>query len=280
MNIKLKTIALKRNILISAFALLIMLSSCVSNKRFVLLQSKNNGTVDSTAIIPLNRTDYRLQINDILYISIVCDDEKITKAFSSNQAGGNLMQNTAGGGLGTQFYLTGYSVNDAGEMLLPILGKIPTAGKTINELRESVKLELDKYLKVYHLFVQLADFKFSIMGAVGRPGNVSIMRNQVTIIEAIANAGDFLPTAQRKKVNIIRQYPDGVKIHQVDMTSINIVKSPFYFIKPNDVIYVEPLKMREFGDLTSVQTSLSTISPLLNTMLIVLNTYLIFRNIK
>jgi polysaccharide export outer membrane protein len=117
----------------------------------------------------------------------------------------------------------------------------------------------------------------TIIGEVLKAGRFSGLVNQVTIIEALALAGDFTSIANRRNVTIIRQNPDGVKVYKVDFTKADIINSPYYILRPNDVIYVEPLKSRSIGNFSSFQNSLATITPLLTTLVLAINTYLIIK---
>lgn len=257
---------------------LMLLGSCVSNRRYLFLQNPTTHKVDSTSdYIKINKPSYRLQVNDILTISIASEDETINKMFNPSPTSGGMM-NMAPGGVGGMMYYSGFGVNDSGNIVIPIIGNVHVLGKTIMEANAAVRLELNKYFKNYHLFMQFSEFRYSILGEVTRPGKYSLLQSQVNILEAIAHGGDLSPLANRLKVSIIRQYPEGIKIHQVDLTDVNIIKSPYYYLKPNDVIYIEPLKMRELGNLSSAQNTLTTIATIASTLLLVLNTYIIFKS--
>ncbi len=235
--------------------------------------SSSNDSAKSNYL--LNRTlEYKLQVNDILYISVASTDEMVTKAFS-HSTGGNQQMMQIQGGLGNMLYLMGYSIDQLGEIDLPIIGKININGLTIKEAKERIDLELKKYFKVYHLVVKLAEMPFTIIGEVARAGRFSGMINQVTLFEALALAGDFTPIANRKNVTIIRQNPDGIKVYKVDFTQADLINTPYFVLRPNDVIYVEPLKSRSIGNFSSFQNSLQTITPILTTLVLALNTYII-----
>lgn len=223
----------------------------------------------------LNRTlEYKLQVNDILYISVASTDAMVSQAFS-HSTGGQQQMMQGGGSLGNPLYLTGYSINNLGEIDLPVLGRININGLTVNEAKGKIDIELKKYFKVYHLIVKLTEMPFTVMGEVLRPGRYSGMINQITLFEALALAGDFTPIANRKNVTIIRQNPDGIKVYKVDFTQADLINTPYFVLRPNDVIYVEPLKSRSIGNFSSFQNSLATITPLLTTLVLALNTYII-----
>lgn len=235
--------------------------------------SSSNDSAKSNYIIDRS-IEYKLQINDILYVSVASTDALVSQAFSHSTGGSQQMMQVQGG-LGSMLYLIGYSINPFGEIELPILGKININGLTVNQAKEKIDIELKKYFKVYHLIVKLTEMPFTVMGEVLRPGRYSGMINQITLFEALALAGDFTPIANRKNVTIIRQNPDGIKVYKVDFTQADLINTPYFLLRPNDVIYIEPLKSRSIGNFSSFQNSLSTITPILTTLVLALNTYII-----
>jgi polysaccharide export outer membrane protein len=265
---------IKNLILLSSIGLS-LLTSCVANKKYILLQNAKISAASDTSKsnYQLDRTIYKLQVNDILYVSVASTDETISKAFSHSVGTQQMMQTQ--GGLGNMLYLTGYSINQTGEINLPIIGNLKVSGLTIAQAQEKIDIELKKYFKVYHLIVKLAEMPFTFIGEVTHAGRFSGMINQVTLFEALALAGDFTSIANRKNVTILRQNSDGVKVFKVDFTQADLINSPYYILRPNDVIYVEPLKSRSIGNFSSFQNSLATITPLLTTLVLALNTYII-----
>jgi polysaccharide export outer membrane protein len=119
-----------------------------------------------------------------------------------------------------------------------------------------------------------------VLGYVNRPGQYFYQQNKVSIIEAISQAGDLQNLAKRFEVQLYRQTPEGVKLVSIDLTDRSLINSPYWYIQPNDVLYVQPLKVRTFGDLTNLQTSLTVITPIITTLLVVLNTYILIVNLK
>jgi polysaccharide export outer membrane protein len=270
---------MKINKLISIGVLgIALLSSCVSNKKFILLQNAKTSTnLDSTrSDYHLNRTIYKLQPNDVVFINLTSQDESVTKAFSRSSSSNNQMIQPANG-VGNSFYFVGYSLDLNGEVNLPIIGKVKISGLSINEAKDKLEVEISKYFKVFHLVVQMTEMPFTVLGEVSRPGRYSGLSNQVSILEAIALCGDLTPLANRKIVTLIRQNLEGVKIYKIDLTQADIINTPYFLLRPNDVIYIEPLKSRSIGNFSNFQNSLSTITPLLTTLVLALNTYLIIK---
>ena len=126
----------------------------------------------------------------------------------------------------------------------------------------------------------MAEFKFSVLGFINKPGQYFFQQNKVSIIEAISQAGELQNTANRYELQLYRQYPEGVKLHILDLTDRSLINSPYWYIQPNDILYVVPLKSRSIGDLSSLLSSFSVIAPLLSSLLLVLNTYILVKNLQ
>ena len=117
----------------------------------------------------------------------------------------------------------------------------------IKEAKIKIEERLNKYLKTYFLSVKLGGIRFSAIGEFNRPGKNVILQNQATIFEAIALCGDLTQLAKRDEIKLVRQYPEGSKIHSIDLLQDSIINSPYYFIHPNDVIYAVPLPQKSSG---------------------------------
>ena len=137
---------------------------------------------------------------------------------------------------------------------LAIVGELKVSNLTIDEIRKLVQKEIDEYLLNATVTVQLMSFKVSVLGDVGRPGTNYIYNNQSTIFEALSAAGDLNLSAKRKRVKLIRQLNDTSIVVNLDLTKPSIIESPYYFLHPNDVIYVDTSKQNIFNNNTGVLT--------------------------
>lgn len=252
-----------------SLTLLVFGSSCVRNKDFIYLQSPDKS---DSSFIPYSRVpDYFIQFNDVLRITIKSIDPRAAELF--NLYSNNNMNNLGGGAAtGDPFFMIGYTVDDSGMVNIPVIGKLLVRGKTVDQISELVQGEVDKYFNGAYVSVQLGGIRYSVLGEVARPGKFTVLQNRLTIFEALAQAGDLNTVANRHNVQIIRQFPDGAQVVKLDLTDRDIIKSPYYFIRPNDVIYIQPLKAREYGTGLTAQQTLSTIvlsiSLLVNTVLL------------
>lgn len=237
-------------------------TSCVPVNRMIYLQPEEEG---SPEVFHYNKAEYRLQVNDILDVRIATLEPQVNQLFNASTLGTmQVAQATAQTG-GDLFYITGYSINDSGQVDIPFIGPVRVLGLTLEEARVLVDEHVGSMFTNYHLQVKLGGVRFAALGEFNRPGKHVVMQNQVTIFEAIALGGDLNTTADREQVKLIRQYPDGTRVHNINLLDQSVINGPFYFIQPNDVLYAEPLPQRSWGiGLTGAQT-LNTIVGTLST---------------
>lgn len=208
--------------------------------------------------IPYNIEDYLLMNNDVVDISIRTTSPEINMIF--NDPNTIAQSRMASGGLlsgGDVFFLQGYSLDDNGNVELPMIGEVALVGLTTKQAKSLIENKLKQFISADDFFVRvrLGGIRYSALGEFNRPGKYTLLQNRVTIFEAIANAGDMTVLAKKDKVHLIRQYPEGSKTHIINLNNAAIMKSEFYFLKPNDLIYVEPMKVRELGTgATFIQT--------------------------
>ncbi|MGL2964590.1 polysaccharide biosynthesis/export family protein [Flavobacterium sp. RSB2_4_14] len=242
------------------FLISILFASCVPTKDLIYLQ--DNGNTKNEVVTSSNQKPYRLQTNDILSVTIKAIDPKLVDIF--NSSGSQTTANTSA----ESNYFNGYTVDDHGNIRLPILGEINVLGYTAEEVRVAIEKMLnEKYFKTeagIFVVVKLAGFRYSINGEVGSTGTKIIYQEKVNIMEAIANAGDITVVGDRKDVKIIRMYPQGSETFSIDLTDKNAVNSTAFYLQPNDYIYVKPLKQKSWGTGTTGIQSLTTIITVLS----------------
>ncbi len=244
-----------RNLLIFLFLISIS-SSCISTKQLTYLSEDDGFVNDSTHVYQTLKTPYKAQIGDVLSITVKTTDNNLAQLF--NPTSNSESADSNGGG-----YFSGFSVDLHGNIRIPTLGEINVLGYTLEEIRIEIEsLLLKDYFKTESSFfvtVKLSGFKFTVTGEVGSPGTKSLLQDQLNIIEALANSGEVSLTGDKRDVKIIRQYPEGQKIHSIDLTKATAFQSPYFMLKPNDIIYVKPLKQKSLGTGTTAVQSLSTI---------------------
>lgn len=248
---------------------LFTLYSCIPTKDLTYLQ-ENSNKQDSLITINLEQRPYRVQINDVLSIRVKALDQKLVELFNPSAA------TESGSSLGEGYYYDGFAIDRHGKIRLPTLGEVSVLGYTVEEIREIIEEKLleDYFTEEANIFVtvKLAGIKYTIAGEIGEPGTKVELTEELTLLEAVANSGDILITGDRKDVTIIRQYPGGQRVHHVDLTTIEAMQSPYYYIQPNDVIIVNPLPQKSLGTgttgLQSFTTILSIFTALVTTVLL------------
>lgn len=268
---------MKKNLIIY-FLIGVSLSSCISNKKLIYLQEFPEKAPVSIKgdLVEHELDEYLLQYNDIVDISLRTTSPELNELLDVSAGAENQMRNMSSSTIqgGDIFFLTGFSIDEEGMVELPLLGQVRLVGLSINQAKAVIEDRMKKYIAEgnYYVRVRLGGIRYSALGEFNRPGKYTILQNRVTIFEALANAGDLTPIAKRNWVNLIRQYPDGSRAHKINLINENIMESEFYFIRPNDVIYAEPMKVRELGTgVTFLQTFQLLISGL-TVALLVINT--------
>ncbi|WP_398454971.1 polysaccharide biosynthesis/export family protein [Sphingobacterium thalpophilum] len=213
--------------------LVVLLNSCGSRRKMVYLQQ------DSTVINTLYEQYVpKIQPNDILTIVVTAADPKVTIPFNpgSSMTSGSLTQQV------DLALRPTYTVNNNGDITLPMLGKVHVAGLTRVEAIELIKKELSLYIKDPGVNINFNNFRISILGEVARPGSFILPTERVTVLEALGMAGDLTIRGVRENIMLIREVNGQKTIHRLDLTKQNTLNSPYYYLAQNDVIYVEPNK--------------------------------------
>ena len=200
----------------------------------------NDSTFTSIEYENERHFDYKVQPGDILYIKIASLDEKFSTYFNSVMGSNN---NTSENSL----YLNGYNIDEEGYIELPIIGKMQVKDNTVAEIQEKVQLSMNEYLKETVVYVKLGLFNLTILGEVARPGQYQVYQSDINIFQAMALAGNATDFANKSKIKIIHQTPKGSQIVRVNINDADVLSSPHYYLKPNDIIYVEPLKSKQYG---------------------------------
>ncbi len=224
-------------------AVVLMLSSCIPMKKVKYLQDRASSEAVQ-ASNPTTITDYLVRSGDNLYIRIIGLDERANNYFNVIPASSSMVS-SSGGDAGT--YLQSYTVNAAGKIELPIIGPLYVAGKSLTEVKEAIQKEVDEYLKESTVIVKFVSFNITILGEVKRPGKFPIYQEKINVFEAVGLAGDLTTFANRSKIVLVRQNGDKTVLVNIDLTDRRILQSEYYYLKPNDILYVEPLKGRSWA---------------------------------
>ncbi len=218
-------------------------SSCISAKKTTYLQ-ENDAELDSIIQIQQLKKPYRIQTGDLLSIRVKALDQELVGMFNPvGEANPNATTEEA-------VFFDGFTVDDHGNIRVPTLGVVNVLGYTEREAREKIEeLLLENYFRQeanIFVTVKLAGIRYTTLGEIGT-GSQVIYKDKVTIMEAVANAGGISEYGNMEEVKIIRQYPEGERVHHIDLTDINATKSEFYYIQPNDLILVNALPQKSLG---------------------------------
>lgn len=219
-------------------------ASCVPQKKMLYLKEAQMAAENiSTEYVNDRSINYRLQPGDNLYIrTINTIDERSAAAINGElTARSTQLSNDA------SIYLQSYTVDESGCIELPLVGKVEVKNLTVEEAKDRLQAALDQYVNQTTLIVKLSNFNLTVLGEVNKPGMYKVYQSQINLFEAISMAGNMTSFAKNSEVKIIRQTHNGSEIVSVDMGKADILSSEYYYLKPNDIIYVEPLKSKQWG---------------------------------
>jgi polysaccharide export outer membrane protein len=223
-----------------AISILVMFSSCVTQRKVEYLQDSNKNIKPfKEAELP----DYRLKPNDELYIQINSLDEAAANVFSNSREESIYIGNIQPYGAS----LMSYSVDKSGFLLLPVIGKIHVEDKTLSQVGEILKDSLNHILNQPIVTVKLVNRYVSVLGEVRNPGHFPYAQDKITIYDALGLAGDITDYGNRNKVILIRNINgENIRIN-VDITKSDVLSSDYYNLRPNDIVYVKPLRNKFWG---------------------------------
>lgn len=201
------------------------LSSCVSPKEIIYLQDAERGRVENVAA----NFQTTIQKDDQLEITVSSKQPELTQPFMVSDFG------AGSGSSGSR----NYQVDVNGNIVLPVIGTMPAAGKTCAQLGRDISAALrgNEYIRDASVNVRISNFKFSVLGEVGAPGIKTVNGERVTILEAISQAGDLRDDANRV-ITVVRERNGKRELATIDLRSKSLFTSPFYYLQQNDVVYV------------------------------------------
>jgi polysaccharide biosynthesis/export protein len=222
-------------LLLSMSLLSAVLLGCKTPKDVVYFQGFNK----DSAIYSQRNFDLKIQKNDLLYISVASISPE-TVVFNAAQTS-TLLPGTNENNGGTT---TGYLVDNEGNLQFYKLGTIRVEGMTRSELRARLERDLKPYLKDPVVTVRFLNQRVTVLGEVAKPQVIPLAAERIPLLEAIGMAGDLTLFGKRDNILIIRETPTGKKFKRLNLTDNSIFNSEYYYLQPNDVVYVEPTKLR------------------------------------
>lgn len=262
----------KRNLsFIGTMAVLILLlSSCSSRKNLVYLQDMQ--------IAELYKFDTKHEAvvhpNDKLKIIVSCEKPALAMPFNARTGAIQMREDGTVASVGSTDD-NSYRVTPEGCIDFPMLGSLKVEGLKLNEVKELItnKIIEEGYINDPLVSVDIVNFKYVVLGATGSNGVYSVDGGRITLIEAIAKAGDLSPNARIDCVKVIREEGDGRKVYVHDLREKNIFNSPAFYLQQNDIVYVEPkYKKKDFEDRSLQYTTLAlSLASTLSTVLWYIN---------
>ena len=227
-----------RNLLLYSFIIGAFLSSCNTSKKITYFENVK----DTVFYTSQGETNFSIKPNDILSITISSANEEASLAFNPHLK--NSIRSTTATGSSSE--PGGYLVNSEGVIFLPFLGKIKVAGLTKEQLKDNItNMILSKKLLVDPLVeIRYLNYEVTVLGEVARPTVITVPSEKISLLKAIGLAGDLTIYGQRENVLLVRE-EGGKKItRHINLNSKDFFESPYYYLQPNDVVYVAPNKVR------------------------------------
>lgn len=230
-------------LLLAAF----ILSSCVTNKKYVYLQKDDVNVKDlpkDTVVrtYDLQQYEYRIQPEDnisVRFESLTPEEYDIfNRGMMNQQMNQNLNQGNA--------ILIGELVDPNGEITYPVIGKVKVAGLTVYEIQTKLQALANQYLESPVVKVRLINFRFTVLGEARREGTVILPNNRVNYIEAIGLAGGLTDMADKSNVKLIRQINGKAVVHYLNLLDENFINKPEYYVHQNDLLIVPALRQRPY----------------------------------
>jgi polysaccharide export outer membrane protein len=240
----------------------LLITSCMSGKKQFYIQNPNFSS-EKVVEVENRPPTYRIQVDDVLLINIkdmkgeplgeftFTPNENRVVMLNANNAEANL-------------YMNGYTVDITGFINIPTLGRIEVKGLTVEEIEEKIKKLLEEYIKNPIVSVKLGGYKISVIGEVRSPGRYYLFNNRISIFDALAMSGDLKEYADRKNIKLIRETEKGTATVLVDLTKGNLLESPYYYLRPNDILIVSPSKTQlRRANFPVITTTFAAISSLI-----------------
>ena len=226
---------------LAVIAVICMLAGCSGTKDVAYFQNADSISLAASKML----YEAKIMPKDELTITVITTDPKVAMPFNlavSNTIG------TSGQLSSSQGSLQGYLVDNNGNIEFPVVGTLHVGGLTKKQAEDLVKSKIKPYLADSEnpiVTVRMASYHVSVIGEVTKPGIISVPQEKMSVLEALAQAGDLTIYGKRDNVLLIRQDAEGEKhTYRMNLNDANIINSPFYYLQQNDIIYVEPNKVK------------------------------------
>lgn len=241
------------------FSIILFLSCNCATRDLVYFSDLESGASFQTQV--LAAASPKIQKDDLLNISVSSLSPESNLLFNmgflnTGATDGGTMRNTD---VGSRLGVEGYLVDDNGEINFPVIGKIEVEGLTKMECIAKITGMVEEYVKDPIINIRFINFKITVIGEVNKPSTFVIPTEKISVLEAIGMAGDMTMFGKRENVLILRESDNERKAVRINLNSKEFLNSPYYFLQQNDIIYVEPDRMKSVQASTN-QRSLTVIS--------------------
>ncbi len=232
----------------------ILITGCGSTKNVAYFKNSDSVNLDMSRVL----YDARIMPKDVLTITVNTTNPEASAAFNLTVATAQTVSLHTSST--TQAALQSYIVDNEGNIDFPLVGKLHLGGLTKNEAEQVVLQNIMPYMSISErpiVTVRMINYKISVIGEVNRPGMFTVGNEKINILEALAQAGDLTIYGVRERVKLIREDATGKKeIHMLNLNDANIINSPYYYLQQNDIIYVEPNKVKSQNSSVGSMTTL------------------------
>ncbi|MDR1556952.1 MAG: polysaccharide biosynthesis/export family protein [Tannerellaceae bacterium] len=253
--------------LLSAIWLICLLTSCGTPRDVLYFQGVDSLTKEQLTQMNQNYSS-SICPGDLLTITVTAWDPTVATPFNPPAWAYPLQGETE---ISSATQLHTYLVDNEGYITFPVIGKVKADGLSKQELANYLQKEISLYLKDALVSIQIVNYKVVIMGEISRPGAITVRNDRITILDAIGQSGDLTINANRKNILVIRNNNGEVEFGRVDITNPAIFASPYFYLKQNDLVYIEPNKPKQRNyNVTQSQTfTISIVSTLLTTVSVI-----------
>jgi polysaccharide export outer membrane protein len=230
-------------------ALALNFTSCRSTRDMKYFQDLYNNVQQG---IPVKAPEYKIKTDDNLYVDVESMNLEVSQIFSPQKSLSSSGGTTSDFGVPSAQYLNGYQVNKEGMILLTVIGAVKVIGMTEEAANAAVQKKVDEYYKDTTVKLKILTYKVTVLGEVRNPGVYYNYNKSITVLEALGLAGGTTDYASVRKVLVVRSTSTGSKSYRLDLTGKDMMASEAYYLLPNDVLYIEPDKYKNFSLNTTV----------------------------
>jgi polysaccharide export outer membrane protein len=246
---------------IAILASVFFLWGCENSKQLAYFQDLTD-TLNTQSVPVYPYKPLRLQVDDQVQITISSTSPESSQYFNLQAA--TLSSTVTGSSNPSQSMINVYSVSSKGDITMPVFGDVHVLGFTTEELKDHVSKLLLPYLKDGVVSVRLVNFKVTVIGDVGKASVIPVSGEKINLLEAVGFSGDLTVYGKRTNVRVMRKTGDSLSIEHLNFTNSKIFNSPYFQLRQNDIVYVEPFKSKAIRTETAlilipVLASLTTI---------------------